>query len=53
LADALTTATTDSSFAEHAADVGARLANDDSVAAAARLIRRLIDEDATAADLTP
>jgi sterol 3beta-glucosyltransferase len=53
LADALTTVTTNPTFAEHAADIGARLRNDDAVAAAARLIRRLVNEDATAADLTP
>jgi UDP:flavonoid glycosyltransferase YjiC (YdhE family) len=53
LADALTTVTTNSTFAEHAADIGARLANEDSVAATARLIRRIIDQDAKAGDLTP
>jgi UDP:flavonoid glycosyltransferase YjiC (YdhE family) len=53
LADALTTATTDSTLAGRATDIGARLANEDSIAAAAKLIRRLIDEDAKAGDLTP
>src|SRR5262249_15053916 len=53
LANALTTATTNSTFAEHAADIGARLANEDWVAAAPGLIGRLIDEDARAGDPTP
>jgi len=53
LADALTTVTTSSTLAEHAAEISARLQNDDAVAAAARLIRRLIDDDAKAGELTP
>jgi UDP:flavonoid glycosyltransferase YjiC (YdhE family) len=53
LADALTTVTTNPIFTKHAADIGARLATEDSVAAVARLIRRLFDEDAKAGDLTP